>query len=104
MDDIERLSYALIHDVVKAQDKYLTAIQYAKKKKFKEAQQAMKEGTCMYIRGHREHVDLLQEYASSASKPISLLLVHAEDCLMRAESFKIIADEFISLYRTLYQK
>jgi cellobiose PTS system EIIA component len=35
---------------------------------------------------------------------MNLLLTHAEDQLMSAEAFKIIANEFIDLYKTIQSK
>jgi PTS system cellobiose-specific IIA component len=42
---------------------------------------------------------LIQNEASGKKNEMSLLLVHAEDQLMSAEGFKILALEFIEIYK-----
>ena len=46
------------------------------------------------------HLKILQEEAEGQSV-VMLLILHAEDQLMSAECFKIIANEFIEVYKRL---
>jgi len=43
-------------------------------------------------------MDLLSKQAGDEEIPFDLLLVHAEDQMMCAEGFKIVAEELIDIY------
>ena len=78
---------------------YIEAIQEAKKGNFEAAENLMKEGAAVYLDGHKAHSSLIQKEASGEQITFSLLLMHAEDQLMNAETTKIMAQEIIELYR-----
>lgn len=52
----------------------------------------------MFLAGHEAHFELIQKEAQGESVGGSLILIHAEDQLMSAEGFKIIAEELIASY------
>ena len=58
----------------------------------------------VFIEGHDKHNELLQKEASGEGNVVNLLILHAEDQLMSAEGFKIIAQEFIDVYRKINVK
>lgn len=94
---VTSLSFRIISSVGTARSKYIEAIQIARKGNIADAQNCMKEGTSVFLDGHRAHAELI---ALAGKEPIEidLLLLHAEDQLMGAENFKIVAEEFIYLY------
>ncbi len=53
------------------------------------------------MEGHRCHADLIAREASGELQASGLILMHAEDQMMSAESFRIIAEEFIAVYKRL---
>lgn len=55
----------------------------------------------MFQEGHRSHASLIAKEAKGEVVEFSLLLVHAEDQLMSAEAFKILSEEFISVYERI---
>ena len=61
----------------------------------------IKEGDVSFNQGHTEHTSLLSMEASGELDGSGLLLIHAEDQLMSAEGFRIIAKEFIDVYKRL---
>ena len=61
----------------------------------------IKEGNDAFNQGHDVHLDLLAKEAGGESSGGGLLMMHAEDQLMSAEGFHIIADEFIELYKKI---
>lgn len=101
MKDLELKSFEIISNVGTARSFYIEAISYAKKYDFEMADKLMKDGIEAFNNGHSAHADLIQMEANSEDVPFSLILMHAEDQLMSAEGFKIIATEFIELYRRL---
>ena len=81
MKDLELKSFEIISNVGTARSCYIEAISHAKKFDFEMAENLMKDG--------------IEEF------PFSLILMHAEDQLMSAEGFKIIANEFIDIYKRM---
>lgn len=102
MEGIELVAFQIIASVGTARSCYIEAIQEAKAGRFDEAQKLLKEGAEHFIEGHHSHAKLIQKEASNETVDLNLILVHAEDQLMSAESFKVIADEVIEIHDTLF--
>ena len=101
MVGLEEVSFQIIAAVGTARSMYINAIQAAKAGKFDEAKQMMKEAEECFITGHKAHMEVLTMQANGDVMPFDLLLVHAEDQMMSAETLKIMADEMIQLYQNL---
>ena len=101
MDGIELVSFQIISNVGAARSCFIEAIQLAKAGKFDEAQTSMDEGAEHFTEGHKAHMGLIQQEAGGEPVQMGLLLAHAEDQLMSAEAFQIIAEEFIAVYKRL---
>lgn len=101
-DDLELKSFEIISNVGSARSYYIEAIAFAKKYDFDSAEKSIANGVEAFNAGHKAHSDLVSREASGEKTPFSLILMHAEDQLMSAESFKIIATEFIELYKKLF--
>ncbi len=101
MEGLELAAFQIISAVGTARSCYIEAIQKAKKGQFDEAQKLIAEGDDAFNEGHTAHTGLLQNEASGEQQGINLLILHAEDQLMSAEGFKIIALEFIDVYKKL---
>lgn len=103
MKHIELISMRIISSVGTARSMYIEAIHLASKGEFIKANDFIKKGDEMFQQGQESHTKLLQEEAAGVDMPMTLLLAHAEDQLMSAETFKILCEEFIALHRTLLQ-
>ena len=75
-----------------------------KKENNDEAAELIKQGDEAFSLGHNAHADLLTMDANGEISNGYMLLMHAEDQLMSAESFRILADEFIVLYKRIDEK
>lgn len=95
----ELLCLQIITDVGNARSKYIEAIQEAKAGNYEACNDLLREGNECYVKGYRTHADLVGKEAGGERTELSLLLVHAEDQLMSAESFKILCTEFLDVYR-----
>ena len=103
MEDMENLELAamqIISNVGTARSAYIEAIHEAKKGNYEQAEAIIKEGDEAFAEGHDAHLKLLQQEAEGKSV-VMLLILHAEDQLMSAEGFKIIATELIDVYKQL---
>lgn len=101
MEDMELFCFQLITSSGGAKSNYIEAIHKAKEGKFDEAQELIASGDQMMKEGHLPHTDLIQKEASGEATKISLILAHAEDQMMSAEVFKVMAEEMIDLYKRL---
>ncbi len=103
MKEVELISMKIIASVGAARSMYIEAIHSASKRNFEHAQKLMKQGDEAYQQGQQAHTKLLQEEAAGKETYMTILLAHAEDQLMSAESFKILSEEFITVYREMEQ-
>jgi cellobiose PTS system EIIA component len=101
MHGTELISFKIISAVGTARSYYIDAIQKAKSSLWDEAQNLIQQGDKAFAEGHQAHMCLLTQEAGTPQSAVDLLLVHAEDQLMSAESFKILAGEFIALYKRI---
>ena len=99
MDEkFELACFQIITYVGTARTHFINAIHCAKEGKYDEAAELIKQGDEAFSLGHNAHADLLTMDANGEISNGYMLLMHAEDQLMSAESFRILADEFIALY------
>ncbi len=105
MEGLELVCFKLISAAGTARSLYIEAIRLAKEGKFDEAKARIDEGQGVFLEGHKAHAELIQQEAAGEENKISvdILLVHAEDQMMSAESFGILAEEFISVYQKIYE-
>ena len=102
MVNIEKISTSAMEVITysgMAKSCYMEALALAKEGKFSEADKKIVEGEEHFVGAHNGHMDVLQEEISTEEPQISLLMTHAEDQLMAAETLKIVIAELIELYR-----
>lgn len=101
IEGLEMSCVELITYVGDARSFFIQAVGAAKGGDFLEAERLIAAGEESFINGHRVHGKLIQKAASGELGNLSMILVHAEDQLMSAETFKILANEFIDVYRKM---
>lgn len=99
MEGLEMVAFQIIAAVGTARSLYIEAIDLASEGKYDEARAKIKEGQGAFNGGHSAHGELLTKFANGELPPMDILLTHAEDQLMSAEAFGILADKFITLYQ-----
>ncbi|EHW1543653.1 TPA: PTS lactose/cellobiose transporter subunit IIA [Listeria monocytogenes] len=90
--DLEQTIMSLIVFGGNAKSDAMLAIDSAKKGDFAQAEQALLEA-------HHSQTKLIQGEARGEKTEVSLLLVHAQDHLMNAITFKDLAKEIVDLYK-----
>ncbi len=103
MEEMALKCCEIISAVGTARSCYIEAIHKAKDGDYDEAKKLIEEGKKYFIEGHEKHLDFLQQEAEG-NLTVGLILLHAEDQLMSAESFGILAVEFISVYQCIKNK
>ncbi len=101
MESLEMMCFQIISSVGAARSTYIEAIQKAKSGDFEGAEACIKNGQEEFLKGHKAHLELTQKEAKGEQVGGSLILIHAEDQLMSAEGFKIIAEEMIEAYKRI---
>lgn len=96
-EELTMATFGIIAAVGTARSSYIEAIHAAKDGDFERADELMEEGGRAFLEGHDYHAKLVQEEAAGDPISMNLLLTHAEDQLMSAEGFRIIAEEMIDL-------
>lgn len=79
----------------------MEAIYAAKSGNFEEADAKLKEADESLVLAHHSQTSLLTQEASGDNVEISLLMVHGQDHLMNAITFKDLATEVIDVYRKI---
>jgi len=102
MEGLELICFQIISSVGTARSIFIEAIREAKDGNIQAARDMIKEGADIFTQGHHSHMELIQKEASGEKTEVNLLLIHTEDMLMSAESFRILAIEFIDLYEKMY--
>lgn len=103
MEGLELLCFQIITAAGLARSSYIEAVQEAKKGNYEKTEELMKEGEKQFLKGHDVHNTLLQQETDGEIKNSSILIMHAEDQLMSAEMFEIIAKEFIDSNRRMIE-
>lgn len=98
MEGLEMTAFQIIAAVGAARSMYIEAIDLASEGKYDEARAKIKEGQEAFNGGHAAHGELLTRFANGELPPMDILMTHAEDQLMSAEAFGILAEKFITLY------
>lgn len=101
MNELELISFQIISAVGTAKSTYIEAMRLAEKGKFEEAEEKIKEGQKVFLEGHKAHAGLIQKEAAGEEVKINILLMHAEDQLMSAETIKLMAEEIIKLNKRI---
>lgn len=98
MNETQIACFSIISYVGEAKSCYMQAVREAKKGDLERARELVKQGSEHFVEGHNAHMSLIQREAETGDVPTSLILIHAEDQLMDAESCKTYALELISLH------
>ncbi|KIC97965.1 PTS lactose/cellobiose transporter subunit IIA [Lacticaseibacillus rhamnosus] len=84
-----------------AKSEAFEAIQAAKNSDFDAATSHLKAADEALVTAHNVQTDLLAAEANGAHADVSLLLVHAQDHLMNAITFRDLAGEVVAIYQRL---
>lgn len=102
MSKVERLSEIAMKIITcagLAKSNYLMALEDAKKGNVEEAQKKLQEGSDVFAEAHHVHASALSDEMKELEPQVTLLLVHAEDQLMNAETIKILVQELMEIYQ-----
>lgn len=82
-----------------ARSSSMEAIQAAKENNYTLSEEKLKGADEAIRNAHQVQTDLLTQEASGDSVELNLLMVHAQDTLMNAMTYRDLAQEMIELYQ-----
>lgn len=77
------------------------AIKAAKSGNFAEADEKLKEADKYLAEAHNSQTEMLTKEASGDHVQVSLLMVHGQDHIMNAITFRDLAGEIVDLYKKI---
>lgn len=101
---IEEIAFQIIVHAGNARGFTFEAIQAAEEGNFEEADKLMSEADDAFVEAHRIQTDLIQAEARGEKADFGLLMVHAQDHLMTAQSEKNLAQYIINLHKKIANK
>ncbi|WP_066869663.1 PTS lactose/cellobiose transporter subunit IIA [Clostridium mediterraneense] len=102
MEGLELISFNIISSVGMAKSNYIESMKIAEKGDFNLANEKIKEGDKFIDQAHNAHSELIQQEASGNCVTPNILLMHAEDQLISAETTKIMSIEIIKLNKRIH--
>src|SRR4051812_16229707 len=103
-EELYSISFQLILHSGNARSFAMEALQDARNKDYKQAEQKIQESENELLQAHRFQTQLIQSEAGGDKYDIPILLVHAQDHLMTAMTVKDMAIEIIELRREIISK
>lgn len=79
------------------------AIRLAKKGDIEGARQKLKDSDASLLKAHNSQTNMLTKEAQGDHMHVTLLVVHSQDHLMNAITFRDLAGEMVDLYEKLYK-
>lgn len=98
MEGLELISFEIISNVGMAKSLAIEAIRAAKNEKYNLAKENLEKCNEFIVKAHNAHAGLIQKEASGESTEFSLILMHAEDQMLSAETIIALANEMIEMY------
>ena len=98
-DDNLQTVMGLIINGGNAKGSAFSAIKAAKIGDFEQADAKLKEADKFLAAAHSSQTDMLTKEANGKHAPVTLLMVHAQDHLMNAITFRDLAGEIVDLYK-----
>ena len=98
MESLELVAFEIISNVGMGKSLAIEAIREARKGNYEEANKKIEEAKEFLLQGHHSHTSLIQKLE------FSLIIMHAEDQLISAETIKDLAIEIIEMHEDLSSK
>ena len=95
----EEACVGLVAFAGEAKNDYFEAVEKAEAGDFEGAEESFQRGDENYQEAHRSHFAMMQLTELPQDMMSLILLIHAEDQLSSAETYKLFSRKLISLYR-----
>jgi cellobiose PTS system EIIA component len=104
MNELELVAFEIISNVGMAKSLAMEAIREAREDNYEEAENKIVEAKDFLVQGHHAHAGLISKEANGEKLEFSLIIMHAEDQLISAETIKDLAIELIEMNKKISNK
>ena len=104
MNELELVAFEIISNVGMAKSLAIEAIRDARDDNYEEAEKKIEEAKDFLVQGHHAHAGLISKEANGEKLEFSLIIMHAEDQLISAETIKDLAIELIEMNKKIANK
>ena len=101
MNELELVAFEIISNVGMAKSLAMEAIREAGEDNYEEAEKKIVEAKDFLVQGHHAHAGLISKEANGEKLEFSLIIMHAEDQLISAETIKDLAIELIEMNKKI---
>ena len=101
MNELELVAFEIISNVGMAKSLAMEAIREAREDNYEEAEKKIVEAKDFLVQGHHAHAGLISKEANGEKLEFSLIIMHAEDQLISAETIKDLAIELIEMNKKI---
>ena len=101
--DQTNLARNLIIHAGNAKSLAMEVISMAKKGQFDEADKKQKEATAAMHEAHNQQTEILRMSLENMDEGVTMLMAHAQDHMMNAITTMDMANEFVELYKIIYE-
>lgn len=101
MNDMELIAFEIISNVGMAKSLSIEALREARAHNYIVAEDKLEEAKKFLLEGHHAHTTLIQREATGEKLDFSLILMHAEDQLISAETIRDLSEEIIAMHKGL---
>lgn len=98
MESLELISFEIISNVGMAKSLAIEAIREVRTGNYDLGKAKLEECNNFMREAHHAHTSLIQKEANGEKVEISLILMHAEDQMLSAETIIVLASEMIEIY------
>lgn len=98
MEGLELISFQIISNVGMAKSLAIEAIRKVREGNYNLAKDKITESSTFMSEAHHAHASLVQKEAAGEKVEFSLILMHAEDQMLSAETIITLASEMIEMY------
>ena len=101
MEGMELIAFEIISNVGMAKSLAIEALRAVRSDNYAEGEERLAEAAKYLTEGHHAHTSLIQKEAAGEKTEFSLMLMHAEDQMMSAETIKTLVEEIMLMYKDL---
>lgn len=100
--DFEQTMMTLLIDAGEARSHAMSAIQFARKREWGQAEEALAASLKASSEAHKIQTELIGADEGCGKVPVTLILVHAQDHLMTAMLCRDLAEEIVLLRKEMF--
>ena len=97
MEGLELIAFEIISNVGMAKSLAIEALRAVRSDNYAEGEERLAEAAKYLTEGHHAHTSLIQKEAAGEKTEFSLMLMHAEDQMMSAETTITLVRKFLEI-------